>query len=140
MVGPYDRGSVHCVFLSMNRSETIKAGLILCPFQPQICGAVALGGSVVLGAKMVWDLLEYIKLKNREREREQPVGRPNDGLPTGTRGIDQAGLTKDQVHAVKDGIGAKPNDWVGVDPNGDVWTGSITGEAINHGPWRDYIN
>ena len=44
----------------------------------------------------------------------------------------------DSIHDVKDGIGAKPNDWVGLDPDGNVWTGSGSGEAINYGPWWDY--
>jgi len=52
------------------------------------------------------------------------------------RPIDEVGWDKDKIHGVKEDIGAGRNDWVGVDPDWNVWTGSHTGEAINHGQWK----
>jgi hypothetical protein len=72
-------------------------------------------------------------------KKDQPIGKPKDGLPPGTKGIDEAGLTKDQVHGIKEGIGAGAADWVGIDPEGNVWTGTRDGAAENHGPWRPYV-
>jgi hypothetical protein len=43
------------------------------------------------------------------------------------------------VHDVKDGIGARPDDWVGVDPNGDiVTTDPQTGKAVSQGNLSDH--
>jgi RHS repeat-associated protein len=69
----------------------------------------------------------------------QPIGRPRT-VPPGTVPIDKyPDLTKDQIHDIKRGVGNGPRDWTGIDPNGDVITGSPGGGAVNHGPWRDYV-
>jgi RHS repeat-associated protein len=68
----------------------------------------------------------------------KPIGKPKDGLPTGTKGIDQQGWSHEEVEAVKKGIGARAADWVGVDGNGNVWTGSPSGGAVEHGPASSY--
>lgn len=64
--------------------------------------------------------------------------RPSDA-PTGTKPIDSIGYPRGDIHNIKKGIGAKPNDWVGVAPNGDVVTGDADGNTINHGPAGDYL-
>lgn len=76
-----------------------------------------------------------------------PIALPSeskpDGVPPGTIPIDQAkkkfGLDKDDVHAIKDGIGAGPKDWVGIDPQGNVWTGNENNKGENNGPYDVYL-
>jgi hypothetical protein len=66
----------------------------------------------------------------------QGTPKPIDA-PSGTKPIDKVGLPRDVIHKIKDpntGIGARPNDWVGVTPDGDVVTAGPDGKTINHGP------
>ena len=63
--------------------------------------------------------------------------KPSDA-PSGTKPIDQTGLSKDQVHQIKKTIEAGPKDWVGKAPNGDIITGTPKGKTINHGPIQPY--
>jgi hypothetical protein len=58
--------------------------------------------------------------------------RPNDA-PTGTIPINQGGYTTDEVHGVKKQVGAKPSDWVGVAPSGEIITSTPGGKAIQTG-------
>lgn len=66
-----------------------------------------------------------------------------DGMPTGTLPLDKAkkkfGLSKDDVHTIKDGIDARPTDWVGLDPQGNVWTGDENNRGENHGPYKNFL-
>jgi len=71
-------------------------------------------------------------------KKDAPIPKPKGGLPTGTKGIDEMGWDHGQIEAVKEGVGARAPDWVGVDPKGNVWTGSPSGEAVEHGPARQY--
>src|SRR5262249_22983710 len=71
----------------------------------------------------------------RERSRQS---RPRNA-PRGTRPIDESGLDKEDVHKIKDGIGAGPRDWVGITPEGEVITTDEEGNAENHGPASDYL-
>ncbi|MFK2900312.1 hypothetical protein ISP15_08195 [Dyella jejuensis] len=65
------------------------------------------------------------------------------GVPPGTIPIDDAkgryGWDKDDVHNIKDGIGAGPKDWTGVSPDGRIWGGDSNGDAVDHGNWEDYL-
>lgn len=105
---------------------------------------VAVAGAVVYGVNhvKVGDLpIPISRYFNPVRPGLPPaIGRPKSGLPTGTRPIDGSGLGKEQIHDVKDGIGAGPRDWVGISPDGDVWTGDSNGNPVNHGPWKDYTH
>jgi hypothetical protein len=104
----------------------------LCVANPACLTTVAV--SVVVVGVVAYAVYEY-------RKSPPPgVGRPKTGMPPGTVPIDQAGLNKDQVHDVKDGVLAGPRDWVGISPDGDVWTGGSSGEAVNHGPWKGYTH
>jgi RHS repeat-associated protein len=69
----------------------------------------------------------------------RPDAKPNE-CPTGTKPIDQfPGLDKDQIHGIKDGVGAGPRDWTGISPDGDVITGDENGDAVNNGPYDSYL-
>jgi hypothetical protein len=70
-----------------------------------------------------------------ERSRQS---KPRDA-PRGTRPIDQSGLDKDDVHEIKDGVGAGPRDWVGITPDGHVITSDEEGNAVDHGHFGDYL-
>jgi hypothetical protein len=74
---------------------------------------------------------QYSKAKP-DREQKPP------NCPVGTRPIDQWGLSKDDIHTIKNGINAGPKDWVGVDPEGNVWTNE-DGEASDQGPMDNYL-
>lgn len=43
------------------------------------------------------------------------------------------------MHGIKNGVGAGPRDWTGISPDGDVITGDSDGDAVNNGPYSDYI-
>jgi hypothetical protein len=65
------------------------------------------------------------------------------GCPSGTIPIDQGkgkfDWDKDDVHGIKDQVGAGPKDWTGVSPDGHIWTGDGKGNAIDNGHWTDLI-
>lgn len=71
----------------------------------------------------------------RERSRQSRPRNP----PRGTRPIDQSGLDREDIHKIKDGIGAGPRDWVGITPEGEVITTDEEGNAENHGPADSYL-
>jgi hypothetical protein len=60
--------------------------------------------------------------------------KPARGAPPGTKPIDQSGKGRDWIHGTKDDVGAGPQDWVGVAPNGDIITTNPDGSAKNNGP------
>ncbi|NGZ08696.1 MAG: hypothetical protein CV088_04815 [Nitrospira sp. LK70] len=60
--------------------------------------------------------------------------------PSGTKPIDDfPDLDSDDIHEIKKGLGARPDDWVGITPDGDVITGGDGGQAVNQGPYKDYL-
>jgi hypothetical protein len=79
-------------------------------------------------------------LLRSENQIDNPSRRakPKDA-PRGTKPIDQVGLDTDDVHEIKDGVGAGPRDWVGITPNGNVITSDEGGNAVDHGPMGDYL-
>jgi len=74
--------------------------------------------------------------------KPKPGSKPK-GCPAGTLPIDEYGKKngwdKDDLHGVKEGVGAGPRDWTGVTPNGDVITGDGNGDSVNHGPADNYL-
>jgi hypothetical protein len=60
--------------------------------------------------------------------------------PSGTKPIDQVGLPRDVIHEIKNDIGARPNDWTGVTPEGEVVTAGPDGKTINHGPVDSWLH
>ncbi|WP_368737411.1 RHS repeat-associated core domain-containing protein [Parazoarcus communis] len=97
-------------------------------------GTIIGAGVGLLGGYLIAD-----QFGNLIFAKPKPGSKPK-GCPTGTKPIDQIpGLDKDDVHGIKDGVGAGPRDWTGIAPNGDVITGDGNGDAVNHGPYRDYL-
>jgi len=75
---------------------------------------------------------------DRAADDRRRGSRPTDA-PRGTRPIDQSGIDRGGVHGVKDGIGARPDDWVGVTPDGGiVTTDPQTGRAVDQGNISDH--
>lgn len=72
------------------------------------------------------------------REKSKRGAKPKNA-PPGTIPIDKSGLSKEDIHRIKDGIGAGPRDWTGISPDGDVISGDSEGNAINNGPYSDYL-
>jgi RHS repeat-associated protein len=70
------------------------------------------------------------------RRKSKPLN-----APSGTKPIDKDPRVKDKVHDIKGGIGAAPDDWVGITPDGDVvTTDPETGNSSDHGKYTDYGN
>ena len=101
-------------------------------------GEVELVVGVVVGGAAVVALAHW--WINHKNDAPPKIPRPARGVPTGTIPIDQMGWSRDKIHAVKDGVVVGNADWVGIAPNGDVITGSVTGDAENHGPWSQFTN
>jgi hypothetical protein len=70
----------------------------------------------------------------RDRSRR---ARPKN-CPSGTVPIDQSGLDRETIHKIKDAIGAAPDQWVGITPDGHVVTGDSEGNVEDHGHVSDY--
>jgi hypothetical protein len=47
--------------------------------------------------------------------------------------IDESDLTREEIHSIKDLIGARPTDWVGVTTDGNIITTDEEGNAEEHG-------
>lgn len=74
-------------------------------------------------------------MNEKKPSREQ---RPDD-CPVGTKPIDEyPGLDTEDIHRIKKGIQAGPRDWVGISPDGRIWTNE-DGEAADNGPIGPYL-
>lgn len=71
---------------------------------------------------------------SKDRSRQTRPRNP----PPGTVPIDQTGLDRETIHKIKDGIGAGPQDWVGVAPDGHVITSDPDGNAVDNGHVSDF--
>jgi hypothetical protein len=71
-----------------------------------------------------------------ERSRQS---RPRNA-PPGTVPIDQSGKSRDEVHEIKEEIGAGPRDWVGISPEGHVISTDPDGSAVDHGSAEEYLH
>jgi RHS repeat-associated protein len=77
-------------------------------------------------------------LNEEEKAKPDREQKPN-GCPTGTRPVDRdKRLDREKIHRIKDGISAEPNDWVGISPDGRIWTNS-NGRPVDNGPFSDYL-
>ncbi len=124
-------------FLADNGFVAVAAPLIFVPGVGEV--VIAVGGAVVITIA-VRELYEWWTVHKNDAPPNLP--KPRDA-PTGTKPIDSfrnPRLTHQQVEDVKAGVGNGPADWTGIDPQGDVITSDVNGNAVNHGPWRDYTN
>ncbi len=69
------------------------------------------------------------QISGRDKSRRS---RPRNA-PRGTVPIDESDLTHEEIHSIKDFIGARPTDWVGVTPDGHIITTDEEGNAEEHG-------
>jgi hypothetical protein len=67
---------------------------------------------------------------------------PRGRLPQGTRPIDRWGISKDDVHVIKEGAYGEPNPtgWAGVTPDGHVIITGEDGEAKDVGHVDDFAH
>lgn len=81
-----------------------------------------------------------IAVANAMMSKSKPGSKPKN-CPAGTLPIDKyPGLSKDDVHDIKDAVGARPNDWTDIDPDGNVVTGDHNGDAVDNGPYGPMVN
>ncbi|MEM6932044.1 MAG: RHS repeat-associated core domain-containing protein [Pseudomonadota bacterium] len=80
------------------------------------------------------------KRKKQEQRDKRRKSAPTD-KPRGTKAIDKVrDLSSQNIHDIKDGIQAGPDDWVGISGDGDViTTDPETGLAENHGPHEVFL-
>ncbi|HEY5971430.1 MAG TPA: RHS repeat-associated core domain-containing protein [Pseudoxanthomonas sp.] len=118
-------------------------------YGPAACAEVMSGGRVqnlaprALGtgaAAAIWCWFTGCTVPNAQISEAKPSrGQKPDNCPTGTKPIDKVpGLSKDDIHGIKDGINAGPRDWVGISPDGHVWINE-GGEGSDQGPLGDYL-
>ncbi len=96
----------------------------------------------IIGNRTVGQLSNNVLMRQRSdksdsRRRNSAESKPKDA-PRGTKPIDQTGLSHDQIHDIKRGVGARPQDWVGISPEGEVITSDEEGKAVNNGEWETY--
>ncbi|WP_422015298.1 glycine zipper domain-containing protein [Roseateles sp.] len=100
-------------------------------------GTIVGAGLGILGGYLIADKLTNVLLASK------PGSKPKN-CPAGTIPIDQAkgprGWDKEELHGIKDGVGAGPPDWVGITPDGRVITGDSNGNAVDNGPAKDYLH
>jgi len=104
----------------------------------------AIGAGILYGGYLVYNNMvdddaedEYLPPPPKPRDKSKQSKPKN--CPAGTRPIDESDLDKDDLHGVKDGVSAGPQDWVGISPDGDVITGDADGNAVNNGPLKGYL-
>lgn len=115
------------------------AVLAACVAGPAGCavGVVLFAGAAYYGIKAAIDTGGMLS-KSQESRDKSKQSKPRN-CPAGTVPIDQSGLGKDDVHTIKDAIGAGPRDWVGTSPDGRIWTSDADGNAEDHGPIGSYL-
>lgn len=104
----------------------------------------ATGGKTISYANKVRN---YDGNDDDDDDENEPVGsaRPAseskpDNAPTDTVPINESGLTREQIHEIKESVGSRPKDWTGIAPNRDVITTDSSGHAKHHGPWDTHTN
>jgi RHS repeat-associated protein len=113
---------------------------------PAVFGTLetALGSALVTGGivSLAYDGYKALAKWKKSRDRRSAQLDPHDkrrrsrpvDAPPGTRPIDSLGLSKQRIHDIKESVGARPDDWVGVAPDGRiVTTDPQTGRSVTHG-------
>ncbi len=85
--------------------------------------ALAIAGGALLGYE-AWIITDYIYNMGKGLPA---TGKPKDA-PTGTIPINQVKprLSKELIHEIRDGIGAGPRDWVGIEHHGGPETFTLS--------------
>jgi len=77
-------------------------------------------------------------LYSNKSRQSKPVNAPPGTIP-----IDKAKpgykWDKDKLHKIKDAVGAGPQDWTGVSPDGHIWTTDGSGNGVDNGPWDQLL-
>lgn len=53
--------------------------------------------------------------------------------------MDKANIPKGLHNIIKKGVGNGPKDWTGITPDGDIIINDGFGNAVNCGPYTDYL-
>jgi RHS repeat-associated protein len=97
-----------------------------------VCGIIVGSAlTIIIGGTIIDNIISNLNLSSSGANKG--TSKPVDA-PSGTKPIDQVGLPRDLIHEIKGDIGARPNDWTGVTPDGDVITAGPDGKTVNHGP------
>lgn len=84
----------------------------------------------------IQSLLEQFIYLSEKPDREQKP----EGTPAGTKPINKdKRLDREEIHKIKDQLRAGAKDWVGIDPNGNIWT-SEGGSPVDNGHYSDYLD
>ena len=131
------QGIANCNIKEANDSE-IEQMKVLQQVDGVIFGAIQYGDNVTVShgsVKRNSIIPSIVAANSDESEKSAPTDKP-----PGTRPIDSWGIGKDDIHDIKDGVGAGPKDWVGITPDGDVITTGDDGKAVDHGNVNVYLN
>ena len=74
---------------------------------------------------------------NKSQSQREKASRTR---PPGTRELDQAGLPKGIHQKLKQNIHNGLKDWTGITSDGEVIINDAEGNALNIGPYENYIN
>ncbi|MBR4248176.1 MAG: hypothetical protein IKQ13_14450 [Treponema sp.] len=104
------------------------------------------GSSLVLEATAE-DLASNFKYSSNKKGKKssydeiqkQRESAPKKGTPYGTRPLDKANIPKGIHNKIKEGVGNGPRDWTGITPDGDVIINDGYGNAVNCGPYTNYL-
>jgi hypothetical protein len=97
--------------------------------------ATAFAAVAIYPTKANGDEDKILEQKAEDRRRKS---RPTNA-PAGTKPIDKGLKDRGKIHDIKKGIGAAPDDWVGVTPEGEIiTTDPETGEAVDQGHVDDF--
>jgi RHS repeat-associated protein len=109
---------------------------------PKLVGAAAAISTCAVFATPcltnIMNAVQQVVLNETKSPEDKRRGSAPKDAPRGTRPIDKAGIDQG-VHDIKFGIGAKPDDYVGIAPDGTiVTTDPVTGGAVDEGNIGDH--
>jgi RHS repeat-associated protein len=96
----------------------------------------AMGAGILVAAGAIVALTPTT-LGDPTLNEQHPPGTTLGKKPTGAKGIDKTKWTRDHGQ-IKKGVGARGDDNVVIDENGDVWLENPDGSFTNHGYAGDY--
>jgi RHS repeat-associated protein len=137
---------------NLNDPSGNNPAVCLVPGPGAVCAALVaktVEALVVIGCAIFCDdAIDSVTSRHESDEARDPAGRSTEdrrrqtapsNAPRGTRPIDKSGIDRGGIHDIKDGIGAKPDDYVGITPQGNiVTTDAKTGKALDQGHISDH--